>query len=88
MIPYETCIKQNVQLQNNTKINIRLEEGDNSLEIPYFIHKTEESKTYNILFSLSLAQDYSNSLLSKNVKLDVVTLTFFGKIYQLPIIYF
>ena len=80
--------KQNVQLQNNTKINIRLEEGDNSLEIPYFIHKTEESKTYNILFSLSLAQDYSNSLLSKNVKLDVVTLTFFGKIYQLPIIYF
>ncbi len=80
--------KQNFRLQNSTKTDIRLEEGDNSLEIPYFVSKPEEGKTYNILFSLALAQDPSNPLLSKNVKLNVVILTFFEKFYQLPIIYF
>ena len=60
--------KQNLRLQSSTKTDIRLEEGDNSLEIPYFVSKPEEGKTYNILFSLALAQDPSNPLLSKNVK--------------------
>ena len=72
--------KQNVSLQSSTERSIRLEEGDNSFIIPYFIPDEESGKIYNIVFSLALAQDPSNLLISKETKFNVVSL--------LPTVYF
>ena len=79
--------KEDFDLQSSTKLNIQLQEGVNSFTLPYFIAKTEAGKSYNVVFSLALAQDAANPLLSKDTRINVVKLTLFEKFYQLPVVF-
>lgn len=68
-------------------IRTSLTEGNNSLSFPYFIPYQFNGQSFDVKFTAALADDPLNPIVSKDVKLKVLELFFFEKMYLLPSFY-